>query len=135
MEGLPMATGTYVISTESALELATDRTRRRVLRYLIENGETGVRLEELIDVIVGDRPASDRARYANGEQLGIALRHVHLPKLAEDGVVDYDVRSATVRCYVTPRLEKLVRFVGDELPGVDASETPITHLDWNRRTP
>ncbi|QLG27547.1 hypothetical protein HUG10_08275 [Halorarum halophilum] len=111
-----MATETHVISTERALELATDRTRRRVLQYLIENGETGVRLEELIDVIVGGRPASDRARYANGEQLGIELLHVHLPKLAEAGVVDYDVRSATVRYYVTPRLEKLVRFVGDELP-------------------
>lgn len=110
-----MATEKHVISTERGLELAADRSRRRVLRYLIENGDGAVRFEELIDGVVGDQSALDHARYTNGEQLGIALQHVHLPKLAEAGVVDYDVRSATVRYYVTPRLEKLVRFVGDEL--------------------
>ena len=34
---------------------------------------------------------------STNEEVTLALRHVHLPKLREDGLVDYDERSGEVR--------------------------------------
>lgn len=49
------------------------------------------------------------------DRLRFLLRHFHLPKLDEAGVIDYEARDGTVRYYSTPRLEKLVAFINFEL--------------------
>ena len=70
-------------------ELLSSPSRRTVLRHLA-NCPLPVTVEELVAVLVAAE--TERARTRIGDErrsaIGIALRHVHLPKLAEAGLVD-----------------------------------------------
>nr|WP_135304922.1 hypothetical protein [Halomicroarcula amylolytica] len=64
-----------------------------------------VKLRELVDWVAGQEEAHNSDQY---ESIAIALHHTHLPKLAEHEVLDYDVRSRTVRYHGHSALEQLV---------------------------
>lgn len=77
--------GTGKQSTEELLEILAEPRRRFVLSYLARNGsaslyELSARLAEVEDESADDCPDS----------LTTQLYHVHLPKLEEAGLVDYD---------------------------------------------
>ena len=52
-------------------------------------------LVELIDYLVVQE--ADSVDDLDTDEVAIALYHTHLPKLADVGLIDYDVRSRTVR--------------------------------------
>ncbi|PSQ01291.1 hypothetical protein BRC94_04195 [Halobacteriales archaeon QS_5_70_17] len=103
-------------STETALSeeklyaaLAEDR-RRRTLSYLVETGAAAT-LDELTTAIAAaeDRTPPTDLSPSTTRTVGIALHHVHLPKLDEKGLVEYDsddrVVSLTVDVTaITPHL-------------------------------
>lgn len=84
-------------STETALpeeELyaaLADERRRRTLGYLVETG-TAATLDELTTAIAAaeDRKPPTELSAATTRTVGIALHHVHLPKLDDKGLVEYD---------------------------------------------
>lgn len=115
MVGLPMNTNSRSVSTEEALALVSDQTRRRFIRCLIESDGKAVDLDDVIRSLRRNHLNSTHASYTGSLHLKIELHHIHLPKLDEAGVVDYDARSATVRYHSTGNLEKLVSFIADEL--------------------
>jgi len=72
------------------------KIRRQTLFYLLEDPEATI--EELTDVIAGWRSTeSGVVGPDEGEQIGIELRHVHLPLLATMGLVEYDSAAGEVR--------------------------------------
>ncbi|RKD94621.1 DUF7344 domain-containing protein [Halopiger aswanensis] len=94
--------------TESFGALA-DPHRRAVLRYLADN-ESPVALAELADHLTIEREGGDRdaahpssrlaewgdALLGTRRRVQISLRHVHVPKLADAGAVDFDIDANTV---------------------------------------
>ena len=100
---------------EIAFELLRNRRRRHVLAFLSDR-RSAVTLDEIADAVASgvsptgfDEPSAEfRTRVA------ATLHHVHLPKLADAGVVSYDTEAKTV----TPeRMEVVAPYVADERNG------------------
>lgn len=108
-----MTTELQATRPKELLSVVSDPRRRSVLRYLSEydDGEAGV--DELAARLRADRDRRGGPAGTNGER--ITLEHVHLPKLAEAGVVTYDADEGTVRYHHHESVEKLLRFVAEEL--------------------
>lgn len=90
------------LSTETAFRLLADRTRRRLLRYLIAAESETVRVDDLT-VALADAPAA-----ASREDIEAALYHVHLPKLDAENVVVWAPGCETIRYRPTETLEDLL---------------------------
>lgn len=82
----------------SVLDLAyrsvADQHRRYILRYLRDTADEVVQLDELVDHVVQEETNS---RTPDRESVRIDLYHVHLPLLADAGVIDFDSRTEEVR--------------------------------------
>ncbi|WP_114579553.1 hypothetical protein [Saliphagus sp. LR7] len=110
-------------STELVLELVTDQYRRKALQHLIDADEQAVHLEELVEGVAetGVHPLTKQdssppvVESSPRDRLRLLLHHSHLPKLDEADVIEYDIRSETIRYHSTPHLEKLVAFINSEL--------------------
>lgn len=86
--------------------LASER-RRLVLSYLVTHSEVALSIDDLVDVVVGCEtphvgPQSQRSR------IEIDLYHVHLPKLADAGVIDYDPVAETAQYVGSEQLDSLL---------------------------
>jgi DNA-binding transcriptional ArsR family regulator len=81
------------IATETALELLTNQQRRQILRR-VADAPDGTTVDQLTQHLGGaDSLRSD----GNGSAEGIELHHVHLPKLREASVIEYDTDRGSVR--------------------------------------
>jgi DNA-binding transcriptional ArsR family regulator len=87
------------------LEVLSDPYRRRALRYLSDRTDP-VSLAELADG-VAESTAETSGRTV--ETVKLALHHVHLPKLAQAGLVEYSPNHGNVSLAATGRLERLLR--------------------------
>ncbi|SIR20211.1 hypothetical protein SAMN05421858_1809 [Haladaptatus litoreus] len=118
----PPETGPEI--SPAALSVLLDSPRRRfVCRYLAEIGDTAD-VSAIADQIArweSEATPNEETR----ERVHITLRHVHLPKLAETGVVELD--SGTVASKIgTDELERYCRIAGQ---GESNSETEPTISD------
>lgn len=86
---------------DDVLTLLADADRRAIIAYFRNAHSDDATVSELATHI------RDR-RDDHGEQETARLHHVHLPRLAEAGVVEYDPRSETVRYQGTDDVEALV---------------------------
>jgi hypothetical protein len=83
----------------------SNERRRYVLSYLRDADSGGVDLSELAEWV------ATREVEREGDRLGtvkISLHHVHLPKLAGVGVLDYDAETNTVRYHDRPEHDRMV---------------------------
>ena len=104
---------------DARLRLVADHRRRRVIQHLRReaNGETSI--DALVDRLYEDS-ATDTDRRVDREQFTIQLYHVHLPKLAEHGVVEYDPERGTIQY----RPDEQTEAVLDSLPdGVSVAKS------------
>ncbi|MFC6989513.1 ArsR family transcriptional regulator [Haloplanus sp. GCM10025708] len=85
------------LSPDALFSLLRNRRRRNVLRYLRgANGEVKLReLSEQMAAWENDCPVA-AVTYKQRKRVQTALYQIHLPKLAEWGVVDYDRRAGTL---------------------------------------
>ena len=76
----------------------SDPYRRHACRYLAAQDDLVVTLEELTWAVADEECAATGASVAGTDDRRIAttLHHVHLPKLDEAGVLEYDVDRGTV---------------------------------------
>lgn len=85
------------LSPDALFSLLRNQRRRDVLRCLrAADGEVELReLSEQVAALENDCPAA-AVTYKERKRVQTALYQIHLPKLAEWGVVDYDRRAGTV---------------------------------------
>jgi hypothetical protein len=103
---LPNTAPNTHLSLDTACELLANAERRTVLWYFIDQKTDTAELDELVEHIheeVDAVTSSDRAR--------LSLTHMHIPKLAEHDVVEYDERSETMRYRDGRRVEALLEAV------------------------
>lgn len=81
------------ITADTALRLLAERRRRQVLRQLADT-DTPTTIDRLGEAILA---AVGSETDITEEGLAIQLHHIHLPKLQEVGVIEYDQRGGTVR--------------------------------------
>jgi DNA-binding transcriptional ArsR family regulator len=107
---------------DHAFRVLGARERRRILRYLQAQDESSV--SELADVLSGWRAVDRDEMTEPDDRAGIqtALVHVHLPKLADDGLIAYDPAAGTVSVTDLPDwIERLLDVAFDAIDG-DAPE-------------
>lgn len=83
-------------STDTLYQLLADDRRRRVLSFLTRNSGEAVSVDRLVDDIT-EHEWPDPGPASHRERVAIDLHHVHLPKLADAGVIDHDPVDETVR--------------------------------------
>ncbi len=97
--------------SEDRLYRALASTRRRRLLYLLlEEGKCTV--EALSTILIGwdATETSAMATRDDRDRIAVMLEHVHLPLLADEGLIAYDRRSETVEIEpIDPVVEDLVR--------------------------
>jgi len=100
-------------------EILSHRRRRLVLYHLAQVPGGVEQFDALVDQVAawetdangGDVPENHRSRVATD------LHHVHLPKLADANVLDYDDRSETIRYWGQPTVEEYAEHAAvSELP-------------------
>lgn len=89
------AAASDALSRDALFELLASERRRAVLRRL-DDGEEPVPVPELVAAVVA-REASVEFTPDQHERVAVSLEHVHLPKLHDAGVVEYDDDAGTVR--------------------------------------
>ena len=91
-------------SLDQVFDLLSERRRRYVLYYLrdVEDGVASV--EEVTEYVL--RLENDLDISGVARSIDTALHHVHLPKLADSGVLEYDTRSETIRYWGQPSLDE-----------------------------
>ncbi|WP_224332990.1 DUF7344 domain-containing protein [Haloprofundus halobius] len=77
------------------LSALSDQQCRRLLGYLHEKDGDIVSLGELTEYLAGGE--ADSIEEFGTDNVAISLHHIHLPKLANIGLVEYDTRNRTVR--------------------------------------
>ena len=100
------------LSIDTVLELLSECERRKLLEYLIEGEDDTATVEELLDHLVDDE-ADRTGEIPSRARFKTSLYHVHLPKLANAGILDYDSRSRQVRYYGHAQLETWIERIAD----------------------
>lgn len=103
---------------DTYLKLLSDRQRRRIICRLRAETAGQTTVEDLVDHLHGDEPASVTTSRPDRDQLSIQLVHTHLPKLDEHGLVHYDRENNAVRYQSDEQVETIL----DALP-VDVAQT------------
>ncbi|MFC7046302.1 hypothetical protein ACFQH6_13585 [Halobacteriaceae archaeon GCM10025711] len=98
------------LSLDAAFDVLSDRRRRFVLHYLMDEPDEPVTTDELVDKVLEWEADDDRGDDYR-QRVTVNLHHVHLPKLADANVVDYDPRSETVRYWGQPVVEEYAEHV------------------------
>ena len=94
------------------LTLVADRHRRQILHYMIENGGTVFERDELI-AFLGDQTATPQQHL--NDTLAVDLHHIHLPRLDEAGVIEYNSHDGTIQYHHVEQIKQLLAFIEAEL--------------------
>lgn len=98
------------LSLNAILELLAHHYRRETLRFLSDVPNQTATVDELANRLItweaertGKRPARD--------EIEAQLHHIHLPKMTEAGIIEYDTRSKELRYWREERLEDLLSYL------------------------
>lgn len=98
-----------VSNPDEMLRLLSDRYRRQILQILRKMPDRDVQLNELIDSLArGTTSNSERT-----DRIGVQLHHIHLPKLHEHGLIEYDPEAQFVRYHATQTVEAVMENVAE----------------------
>ncbi|WP_124196183.1 DUF7344 domain-containing protein [Natrarchaeobius chitinivorans] len=100
------------LSLDAVLDILANHRRRFLLEYLWDKPENSGSFEEATEhtiLKIGKR----RGVQPNHDDIQVDLQHHHLPKMADAGVIDYDIRSQTIRYHENERLETAYERVND----------------------
>lgn len=98
------AAGSRSLSTDDILVILGHPLRREILRYCAEQSKRETDLDALTDHLVAERGDDEAER----ERIALLLHHLHLPRLADDGIVEFDPKSGQVRYQPDDELERLI---------------------------
>lgn len=110
-----MSSSTKGLPADRLLSMMADQQRRAVLRVLLERSDEAMSVDELVATLTDEESRSPDDQQETAKKTTISLYHVHLPKLAEAGLVEFDQQSDTVRYRATDTVETVLRFVSETL--------------------
>lgn len=100
-------------SLDETLAALADARRRAVLQFLDAQADGVASVAELVRHLDAQQRATGREQAAAPERVEAELHHTHLPKLADHGLVEYDLQSGRVTYQPDETTERLLRFVRD----------------------
>lgn len=80
------------VPLDDVFEVLADRQRRHVIKYLLEC-DPPVTTREIADALQSRDQVGSVEKH---RELRISIHHIHLPKLDENGIVDYDSEANQV---------------------------------------
>ena len=92
-------------SLDVVFDALADRRRRYTLYYLHGISDGVATIDDISASVLAREPTPDDPD-EHSRRVKTALQHVHVPKLEDLGVVEYDPRSETVRYWSQPALEE-----------------------------
>ena len=101
-------------SLDSSLTLVANQHRRRLINHLRHNGNTEVRIDELVDQLHQASPIAADDRQKSRNQFAIQLNHTHLPKLAENGVIEHNHERGTIEYQPDTQIEAVLDGLPEE---------------------
>lgn len=122
-----VATESMMITGESAgrkemytdlFEILTDETRRRIIRILGERTES-ISEQELAEQLAATEADQEERVSEVIESLLIELYHIHLPKLVDNGLIEWDRDAQTLNLTDHP------------MDGIDHLEEKISTNGWD----
>lgn len=93
---------------DDTLNVLKNPERRRILQYFEAESVESVTIEELASHLASAKPDRPAAESRDQRTLEIRLHHVHLPKLADYGVLEFDARSDVIRYRSDPHVAELL---------------------------
>lgn len=94
------------LSLDALLDILANERRRYLLEYLW-NESDGVGSFEAATKHIITEVSRKQGHQPNHDDIQVDLQQHHLPKLADAGIIEYDVRSQTIRYQENDRLESL----------------------------
>lgn len=85
--------------------------RRTVLHFLRDQSNNVVSMDELVGYVQAQERAAVGGHDVDRESIAVMLHHHHLPQLADQGLVEYDVRRGRIRYYPDEATESLLQFI------------------------
>lgn len=98
-------------SFNTVLDLLSEPLRRSLLYCLKDCNADSIPLDDLVDRVYRRVRAIPAREERDRERITSALVHVHLPKLADVGVISYDADDRTVHYAANPALESCLRYI------------------------
>lgn len=92
------------LSLDATFDVLADTDRRIILGHLIEAPDHVATVDELVTQLV-TRKADQRGEVPSPDSLEMQIHHIHLSKLVDVGLVEYDARSEELRYWPDDRLE------------------------------
>lgn len=92
------------LSLDVLLDTLASERRRALIAYLRDKPESEASFEAATKAVV-TAIARKQGYQPNHDDVQSSLRHHHIPKLADAGVIDYDSQTQTIRYRENERLE------------------------------
>lgn len=100
------------LSTDALLDILANSRRRYLIEYLRDQPDEAGSFEAATKHIVTE-VGREMGKQPNHDDIQVDLQHHHMPKLADAGIVDYDIRSQVMRYHGNAALEDLLERVND----------------------
>lgn len=98
---------------DALLRFVADRRRRQAIHQLRHHASGKTPIDDLVDTLrSGDSHTDDQT--TGREQLSTQLYHVHLPKLADHDIVEFDPENRDVRYQPDDQIESILDSLPDE---------------------
>ncbi len=112
------------VSQRTTFELLSHRYRRYVLHFLATRPNGVSTRRELATVVSESVHDEADPTESDVNRIATELHHVHLPKLADSNVLDYDSRTGYVRYWGEPTIEEFTT------RAVAVGEAALSSPDW-----
>jgi len=89
-------------TVDRILSILAQNPNRGVLNYFRDSSESLASLDELADYVATNETSSG---LESPDQVAVYLHHAGLPKIADEGILEYDPQTKTVRSRDHPLLE------------------------------
>lgn len=97
---------TESLSLDACLEVLANHQRRTIIRYFHDSESDHAPVDELIAEII-DSETTATGKRPGHDSVASTLFHVHLPKLADIGIIDYDTRNMDVIYHGNEQIDEI----------------------------